>query len=131
MSNIADEQCVLATTFRRDGTAVSTPVWPTPFGDGQIAFWTSDNAGKAKRLKHNPHITLQPCDWQGNVAEGSDLVEGEGRIVTGAEYDAIFAAINEKYGQEAVEEGLGFAKKYFEERGGVGADIGVVVTPGA
>ncbi|HEY1275937.1 MAG TPA: PPOX class F420-dependent oxidoreductase [Thermoleophilaceae bacterium] len=130
MTTIADEQCVLATTFRRDGSPVSTPVWPVPYGDdGRLAFWTSDNAGKAKRLQHNPTITLQPCDFTGNVQEGSTVVEGTATIVTGAEYEVIFAAITAKYGTEVVDEGLRQAKEYFASRGGAGNDIGIVVTP--
>jgi len=49
---LADEKYVLLTTFRRDSTPVTTPVWVVPLDDGKLAFLTSSGSGKAKRLAH-------------------------------------------------------------------------------
>ena len=35
------EKYMLLTTFRRDGTAVSTPVWVVGLDDGTVGVWTS------------------------------------------------------------------------------------------
>ncbi|HET9609104.1 MAG TPA: pyridoxamine 5'-phosphate oxidase family protein, partial [Acidimicrobiales bacterium] len=48
-----DERNVLLTTYRRDGTPVSTPVHIAVVGD--IAYVrTFDPSGKLKRLRRNP-----------------------------------------------------------------------------
>jgi PPOX class probable F420-dependent enzyme len=54
-----DEKCVLLTTFKRDGTGVSTPVWWVDMGDGTFGFWTSSASGKAKRLAHTSRVTVR------------------------------------------------------------------------
>jgi PPOX class probable F420-dependent enzyme len=128
MVSIGEEQNLLATTFRRDGTPVGTPVWPIPRGENRIAFITGELTGKAKRLRTNPRITLQPCDLHGNVLDGSSAAEGAAEIVTGEDQEQIFALVIEKYGQEAWDAAMEMAKAYFAESGGYGEEIGVVVT---
>ena len=51
--SIADEKYIALTTFRRDGTPVSTPVWIVALDEpGTAGFWTSSGSGKAKRIAH-------------------------------------------------------------------------------
>jgi PPOX class probable F420-dependent enzyme len=66
--SLENEKDVLLTTFRRDGRAVSTPVWLVPMSDGEFGFSTGGNSGKAKRLRHTPRVTLQGCDRRGRAA---------------------------------------------------------------
>lgn len=94
----ADEKYVLLTTFKRDGTPVSTPVWCSPLDDDEFGFWTSSGSGKAKRLAHTERVTVQPCDARGKVKEGSESAEATARLVTGDELEQIRRAIVEKYG---------------------------------
>ena len=55
---------VLLTTFRRDGTAVATPVSLAVAGDrGYIR--SPGNAGKVKRLRRNAQVELAPCTPRG------------------------------------------------------------------
>jgi len=95
---LSDEKYVLFTTFRRDGTPVSTPVWPVDLGDGQIGFYTSSGSGKAKRLAHTPRVTIQPCDGRGRVRADTSPTEATARLVEGSEYEAIHARVVAKYG---------------------------------
>ncbi len=95
---LADEKYMLFTTFRRDGRAVSSPVWVVPLHDGRIGFWTSSGSGKAKRLAHTPRVTVQPCDGRGRVKDGAEAVEATARIVSGPELDAIRQKVVAKYG---------------------------------
>ena len=71
---LGDEKYILLTTFKRDGTAVPTPVWSVPLGDHEIGFWTSSGSGKAKRLAHTDRVTVQPCDGRGKPHDGSEPV---------------------------------------------------------
>ena len=95
---LGDEKYVLLTTFKREGTAVPTPVWSVPLGERQIGFWTSSGSGKAKRLAHTDRVTVQPCDARGNVKAGTEPVEATARLVEGDELEAIRAKVTDKYG---------------------------------
>jgi uncharacterized protein len=95
---LTDEKYLLLTTFRRDGTPVSTPVWAAALADGAIGFWTSSGSGKAKRLAHTERVTVQPCDARGRTKPGTSAVPATARLVTGAELDAIRQSIVAKYG---------------------------------
>ena len=95
---LTDERYMLFTTFRRDGTAVGTPVWVVPLDSGELAFWTSSGSGKAKRLAHTARVTIQPCDARGRVKAGSAPVEARARVVGGEELERIRALVIAKYG---------------------------------
>jgi PPOX class probable F420-dependent enzyme len=95
---LTDEKYLLLTTFRRDGTAVATPVWVVPLDDGSFGMWTSSGSGKAKRLAHTERILVQPCNARGKVTDGSSPQEGTARLVSGPEYVAIVEKVKAKYG---------------------------------
>jgi PPOX class probable F420-dependent enzyme len=95
---LADEKYMLLTTFRRDGTPVSTPVWVVALDGEEVGFWTSSGSGKAKRLAHTARVTVQPSDGRGRVKQGSVAVEGTARLVIGDELDAIRERVIAKYG---------------------------------
>jgi len=57
--SIADEKFASVATFRKSGAAVATPTWIVPLDDGRVGFWTSSSAGKTKRLRTNPVVTVQ------------------------------------------------------------------------
>jgi hypothetical protein len=62
------------TTFRRDGRAVSTPVWLVQLPEGEIGFSTGSDSGKAKRLSHTA-LAPRPAliDWLDRDASGGKL----------------------------------------------------------
>jgi hypothetical protein len=95
---LGDEKYILLTTFRRDGTPVSTPVWSVSLDGGRIGFWTSSGSGKAKRLAHTERVTVTPCDARGRVKAGAAAVDATARLVTGAELEEIRKLIVSKYG---------------------------------
>lgn len=95
---LLDEKYVLLTTFRRDGTPVATPVWVAPLSESSFGFWTSSGSGKAKRLAHTEHVTIQPCNGRGVVKPGSAVLDGTARVVTGPAYEDIRKKIIAKYG---------------------------------
>lgn len=95
---LTDEKYLLLTTFRRDGTAVATPVWVVPLDGGSFGMWTSSGSGKAKRLAHTDRVLVQPCNARGKVTDGSAPQEGTARLVSGPEYAAIVEKVKAKYG---------------------------------
>ena len=54
------------TTFRRDGTPVSTPVNVAVDGN-RVFFRTYEQAGKFKRLRNNPRVEVAPSNGRGQV----------------------------------------------------------------
>ena len=66
--DVADAKYVSLTTFRRPvyaastGAPVSTPVWVVRDGD-RLLVTTDASAGKVKRLRHTPAVTLRACPF--------------------------------------------------------------------
>ena len=96
--SIADHKYVSFTTFKKNGDAVSCPVWIAPLGNGSAGFTTDATSGKVKRLRNNPKITLQACDMRGRVKADQPVVEATAIPVTGADAESVTAAIKKKYG---------------------------------
>jgi PPOX class probable F420-dependent enzyme len=64
---------------------------------GTIYLETDANAGKVKRIRHTPRVTLARCAANGKVT--GDVIEGQARVVTDTE--EIFmarGALHRKYG---------------------------------
>src|SRR6478735_1641008 len=76
---VAAHRYVSLTTFRRDGTPVSTPVWCARDG-GELVVVTVDPAGKLKRLAHTARIELRPCDFRGRIAPSAPTYSGTTRV---------------------------------------------------
>lgn len=64
LDRLSAEKYVLLTTFRKDGRAVSTPVWAVRDGDA-LAVWTASDTGKVKRIRRDSRVTVAPCDVRG------------------------------------------------------------------
>lgn len=78
----ARQRTVLLTTLRRDGTPVKTPVHIAI--DGDRAFIRSwDTAGKIKRIRNNPQVTIAPCTARGRPT--GPAVPARARILAGQE----------------------------------------------
>lgn len=130
--SLGDEKYILLTTFKRDGTAVATPVWSAALDDGSFGFWTSSGSGKAKRLAHTDRVIVQPCDGRGKVADGTSPTDATARVVSGADMAEIRRKIEAKYG---------FMTKITKVLGKIGGlvkrnpipygDRGVIITPNA
>jgi PPOX class probable F420-dependent enzyme len=61
---LRNSKTILLTTYKRDGTAVGTPV--SIAFDGDRAFFRSyDKAWKTRRLRHNPLVQAAPSTFRG------------------------------------------------------------------
>jgi PPOX class probable F420-dependent enzyme len=92
------EKYMLFTSYRRDGTAVATPVWLVEINANTLGFYTSSGSGKAKRLAHTPRVTVQPCNARGVPKPGTLPQAATANVVEGAEYEQIHARVVAKYG---------------------------------
>ena len=81
LASISDAKTILLTTYKRDGTAVATPV--SLAFDGERAYFRSyDKAWKTKRLRHNPAVQAAPATLRGKptgpaIRARATLLDGE------------------------------------------------------
>jgi uncharacterized protein len=101
LADLAQEEFVSLTTYRRSGNAVSVPVWIAPATDatGGLLVTTIDRSGKVKRLRHDRRVRLRPCDRRGTVAADAPTVAAQADIIGAAEeVRQMREAIRVKYG---------------------------------
>ncbi len=78
---VRDVKTILLTTYKRDGTAVGTPV--SIAFEGDRAFFRSyDKAWKTKRLRNNPRVRAAPSTMLGKptgpaIQAHATLLDGE------------------------------------------------------
>jgi len=89
LAPLKDAKTILLTTYKRDGTAVGTPV--SIAFDGDRAFFRSyDKAWKTMRLRHNPRVLAAPSTLRGQptgaaiVARATLLEGGQARVAARA-----------------------------------------------
>ncbi|MER5764051.1 PPOX class F420-dependent oxidoreductase [Streptomyces sp. NPDC002082] len=87
---------VSLTTFRKDGTAVATPVWAVADGD-ELYVWTRNDAWKVKRIRNDGRVTVVACDVRGQVAAGAAVFEGEARLLDEAGLKRVRKLMLRKY----------------------------------
>ena len=126
--SISESKYVSFTTFKKDGTAVSSPVWIAPLTDGTAGFTTDATSGKAKRLRNNPKVTVQACDVRGRVKDGAETVEATAAAVTGAGHAQVQAAIKAKYGFIVSLIGLGTKIKGVFKKDAAATDTSIIIT---
>lgn len=95
LERLGAAQYLLLTTFRRDGTAVPTPVWVARDGDELLVF-TAPNAGKVKRIRRDGAVRVGPCTIRGR-ATGPD-VPARARLLDQSGAERTLALIARKYG---------------------------------
>ena len=71
---------VSLTTFRKDGTPVSTPVWHVPL-DGELWIVTEASSFKVKRIRNNPAVQVVPCSVRGVVTPGAPTATGTAKLL--------------------------------------------------
>jgi PPOX class probable F420-dependent enzyme len=82
------------TTYRRDGSPVSTPVWFVEEG-GRLFETTAADSYKAKRLRRNPAAMVAPCTARG-VLKG-EPIPARVEFLSPAEQGRIDRLMSEKY----------------------------------
>jgi hypothetical protein len=79
-AELAGSKQVSLTTYRKDGTPVSTPVWHVIDGD-TLTIVTEAGAWKVKRIRNNSRVEVTPCDIRGKIAPGAQPRPGTARIL--------------------------------------------------
>ena len=84
------------TTYKKDGTTVSLPVWVVPFEDG-YAFTTDPDAFKVKRVRRDPRASLAVSTFKGAVSPGATVHHGTAVVLEGEEGAKVAAIVRKKY----------------------------------
>jgi uncharacterized protein len=96
LEEIGRSRYVSLTTYRKDGTAVATPVWHVVNG-GELLVVSDADAGKVKRIRNNSHVVVTVCDFRGKIAPGAPSVEGTARLLDEADTQTGRALLAGKY----------------------------------
>jgi uncharacterized protein len=93
---LTDARYLRLTTVRRSGVPVHTPVWFARRGD-QLVVWSNADAGKVKRARHTPAVTVARCDRFGKQLEGPERA-GRAEVAPDALHAELQRLMNAKYG---------------------------------
>lgn len=119
VDELAAGKYISLTTFKKDGTAVATPVWVGQLGN-HLVVTTQAESWKVKRARNNPRVRVAACDMRGKLT--GVAFNGTAEVVSGAEATEIEGVIAKKYG-------LMFRLiTWWEQRKGVHSRAGVVIT---
>ncbi|MBC9712705.1 PPOX class F420-dependent oxidoreductase [Streptomyces sp. TRM66268-LWL] len=84
------------TTYRKNGTPVSTPVWVV--SDGTLLYvWTKTDTWKVKRLRNDKRVVVTACDVRGRIAEGAVSAEGTATLLDESGMPKVRRLLSRKY----------------------------------
>ena len=80
LAPLAGAKTILLTTYKHDGTPVSTPV-SIAFADGRAFFRSWHKAWKTKRLARDPRVEAAPCTLRGEPL--GPAISARARLLSG------------------------------------------------
>ena len=95
LARVRAARYLLLTTFRKDGTAVPTPVWAADVGE-ELLVGTERRTGKVKRIRRDGRVTVAPCSFSGRPR--GNPVEARARLLADEGIARTRSAIVRKYG---------------------------------
>src|SRR3712207_1616741 len=97
-SGLREHRYAVLVTFRKDGTAVPTPIWFGLLDDRHLVLRTEQRTAKVRRIRRDPRARVFPSDPRGKPLGPS--VDGTARILTNpAECEQAEAALERHYGR--------------------------------
>jgi len=93
VGSLADERYISLTTFKRDGSGVSTPVWVVSDDSRRLLVWTAASAWKVRRIQRDPRVLVAPASFRGR--ERGPRVEGQAHVVDDVDVGVL---LRRKYG---------------------------------
>ena len=96
LSELGKARYALLRTYRRDGTAVDTPIW-FDVHTNSVIFRTKVGP-KTKRLAARPEVELTPCDYRGQIPSDAKTFAGRATVLSGTEAAEANRALHRRYG---------------------------------
>ena len=91
-ADLDNAKYVSFTSYKKDGTTVSLPVWVVPF-EGGYAFTTDPGAFKVKRVRRDARVSLAVCSFKGKVSPDAVTYNGAAVILEGEDGNRVARAI--------------------------------------
>jgi uncharacterized protein len=82
------------TSFKRDGTAVATPVWFVQ-ENGRLLVETDADSYKVKRIRRNPSVRVAVCSATGRLR--GDMVSARAELLPDSEVSRVEQLLARKY----------------------------------
>ncbi|HZS23753.1 MAG TPA: PPOX class F420-dependent oxidoreductase [Gaiellaceae bacterium] len=79
VATLVGERYISLTTFRRDGTTASTPVWVVSDDGRRLLVWTGARTWKVRRVRRDPRVLVASSSFRGR--ERAARIAGRARIV--------------------------------------------------
>jgi PPOX class probable F420-dependent enzyme len=96
LAALTTQRHISLTTFRRDGTTASTPVWVVSDDGRRLLVWTGAETWKVKRIRRDPRVRVAASDARGNVR--GEAVEGTARLLGPEAGELVQRLLRAKYG---------------------------------
>jgi PPOX class probable F420-dependent enzyme len=96
IDEIGRSRYVSLVTYRRNGTAVATPVWHVVDG-GELFIVSEADAWKVKRIRHDSRAVVTVCGVRGTIAPGAPSVHGTARLLDPAGTETARKLLARKY----------------------------------
>lgn len=93
MYTLAAERYISLTTFKRDGTPVSTPVWVVSDDGRRLLVWSAKKTWKVRRIRRDPRVLVAPSTFRGR--ERGARLAGQAREISDP---GIAELLRRKYG---------------------------------
>jgi hypothetical protein len=93
LESLAAERYISLTTFKRDGTPVSTPVWVVSDDGRRLLVWSGAGTWKVRRLRCEPRVLVAPASFKG--VERGERLPGRARLIADPGIDEL---LRRKYG---------------------------------
>ena len=93
VGSLADERYISLTTFKRDGSPVSTPVWVVSDDGRRLLVWTGAGTWKVRRIRRDPRAVVAASSFRGT--ERGERIAGVARLADVSGIDELF---RRKYG---------------------------------
>jgi PPOX class probable F420-dependent enzyme len=96
LAELAKQRYVSVTTFRRDGTQRSVPVWVVSDDGDRLLVRTGAQTHKVKRIRRDPRVHVAPADYRGR--ELGPRVEARARVLGPEAEGIVTELLRRKYG---------------------------------
>jgi uncharacterized protein len=93
IGSLADQRYISLTTFKRDGTPVSTPVWVVSDDGRRLLVWSAAKTWKVRRLRRDPRVLVAPSNFRGR--ERGERIQAHAQVVPDP---GLKALLRRKYG---------------------------------
>jgi PPOX class probable F420-dependent enzyme len=93
LGDLKNRRYISLTTFKRDGTPVSTPVWVVSDDGERLLVWSAAKTWKVRRIQRDPRVLVAPSNFRGK--ERGERLEAAARVIA---YPQIDELLRRKYG---------------------------------